>query len=118
MRKSLFGTIPHIAVSLFSPPPIFGLHILAQDERLDELVPRVVVEKFAKAYIDGYMTLLQHQLLYPPQPVVAAGEDHVLLQAPRAETSELAEPVANGAVANAVPACASGFQSDRTVTPP
>jgi hypothetical protein len=95
------------------PPPIFGPHILAQDERLDELVPRVVVEKFAKAYIDGYMTLLQHQLLYPPQPVVSAGEDQVLLQAPRAETSELAEPDAN-----AVPAFASGLRSDRTVTPP
>lgn len=50
-------------------PPVFDPHVHAQDERLDELVPRVVVEKFAKAYIDGYITLLQHQLLYPPQPV-------------------------------------------------
>ena len=70
-------------------------------------MPLVVVEKFAKAYIDGYMTLLQHQLLYPPQPVALG----VLLLAPRAETSQVdkrivekvtVNPAATGAVKGAL----------------
>jgi hypothetical protein len=48
------------------PPAPLGRRLSSQDERLDELVPRVVIDKFAKAYIEGYMTLLQQQLLYPP----------------------------------------------------
>jgi len=37
--------------------------VSTQDERLDELVPRVVIDKFAKAYVDGLLHLLQVDIL-------------------------------------------------------
>lgn len=42
-----------------------------EDERLDELVPKVVIDKFAKPYIDGHIHLLEKELHYPPQAPVA-----------------------------------------------
>lgn len=45
---------------------------MPEDERLDEFVPRAVVDKFAKDYIDAQTHLLEKELLYPPQaPLVS-----------------------------------------------